>query len=70
LPAPDQAEIVKRVAALLERERAAFDIGSYAAAPPGFRIWTGATVETADIEAMLPWLDYAYRCVWAEADPT
>jgi phosphoserine aminotransferase len=66
LPAAAQREIVKRVTALLEQERAAFDIGSYVAAPPGFRVWTGATVETADIEAMLPWLDYAYYAVTAE----
>jgi len=59
LPGAEPA-LPKRIAALLEAEGVAFDIGAYRDAPPGLRIWGGATVETADIEALLPWLDWAY----------
>ncbi len=51
---------IKRFAALLEKEDAAYDIAGYRDAPPGLRIWCGATVDTADIEALGPWLDWAY----------
>ena len=63
LPAELQAETAKRMAALLDREGAGHDLASYRDAPPGLRIWGGATVETADIEALLPWLDWAYAQV-------
>ncbi len=51
---------IKEFAALLEKEGAAYDIAGYRDAPPGLRIWCGATVDTADIEALGPWLDWAY----------
>jgi phosphoserine aminotransferase len=53
--------MIKKMAALLEAEHAAYDIAGYRDAPPGLRIWCGATVETADIEALGPWLDWAYQ---------
>ncbi len=55
-----QAEVAKKLASSLESEKIAFDIAAYRAAPPGLRIWGGATVENADIAALLPWLDWAY----------
>ena len=57
--------MIKKMASLLEAEHAAYDIAGYRDAPPGLRIWCGATVDTADIEALGPWLDWAYHAAKA-----
>jgi phosphoserine aminotransferase len=60
LSADDQAAFVKSMVASLEKEGAAYDIDGYRDAPPGLRIWCGATVETADVAALTAWLDWAF----------
>jgi phosphoserine aminotransferase len=55
--------MVKKFVALLEEEHAAYDVGGHANAPPGLRIWCGATVDSSDIEALTPWLDWAWAQV-------
>jgi phosphoserine aminotransferase len=61
LPAEGQAKIIKRMVSLLSEEKVAYDIAAYRDAPPGLRIWGGATVETSDLEALTPWLDWAFQ---------
>ncbi len=59
-PKSEQAGFAQRLAALLEAENVALDAGSYRSAPPGLRIWCGATVDVGDVAALTPWLDWAF----------
>jgi phosphoserine aminotransferase len=70
LGADQQAAVAKSLADRIEKEGVAYDIAGYRDAPPGIRIWCGATVEKSDVEALLPWLDWAFAQVKAEATKT
>lgn len=60
-----QADFAKKLAGLLDKEEVALDAAAYRAAPPGLRIWCGATVETDDVLALTPWLDWAFETLVA-----
>lgn len=66
LPPEGRAATAKRLAARVEQEGAGYDIASYRDAPAGLRLWAGATVETADLEALFPWLDWAWASIAAD----
>ncbi|WP_018689228.1 phosphoserine transaminase [Ahrensia kielensis] len=66
LPADEQAAFAKAIVSALDKEGVAYDIGAYRDAPSGLRIWAGATVETADLEALMPWIGYAFEAQKAQ----
>lgn len=61
LPEEERLPFIKKMVKLLEEEGAAYDVASYRAAPAGIRIWGGATIEPSDMQALMPWLDWAYE---------
>jgi phosphoserine aminotransferase len=62
LPPEERNAVARRMAVRLAEEGVAYDIASYRSAPAGLRIWTGATIEKSDLEALMPWLDWAFAC--------
>ncbi|MGO9430569.1 phosphoserine transaminase [Rhodoblastus sp.] len=66
LPADAQAAFAKKLASLVEKEKAGYDIGAYRDAPPGLRVWCGATVEADDVAVLTEWLDWAFASAKAE----
>jgi phosphoserine aminotransferase len=64
-----RADFAKKLAGALEREGVALDVGGYRDAPPGLRIWCGATVDTSDLDALTPWLDWAFAAAISELQP-
>ena len=68
LNADKQSAVVKALSKKLDEEGAAYDIGGYRDAPPGLRLWAGATVETINLEKLFPWLDWAYAQIKAEME--
>jgi phosphoserine aminotransferase len=60
LPEAGQAEFAKTLAAILEEKGVALDAASYRSAPPGLRIWCGATIEQSDVQSLTPWLDWVF----------
>jgi len=66
LSADKQAEAAKKIVSALEAENVAYDVGGHRDAPPGLRIWGGATIDTADIEKLLPWIEWATEKTRAE----
>ncbi|MGI9452230.1 MAG: phosphoserine transaminase, partial [Geminicoccaceae bacterium] len=61
LPKERQSAFIKDLTGRLTEEAVAYDIAAYRDAPPGLRIWAGATIETADLEALMPWLDWSFE---------
>jgi phosphoserine aminotransferase len=61
LSGEEAAAAPKKIAALLEKENIAYDIGGYRDAPPGLRIWGGATVEPLDVQILMPWIEWAWK---------
>jgi phosphoserine aminotransferase len=68
LPQTGQAEFAKNLAAILEKEGVALDAASYRSAPPGLRLWCGATIEQSDVQNLTPWLDWAFSTCLAQLD--
>ena len=66
--AAEERRIADRMVALLAGEGVAHDVGAYRTAPPGLRVWSGVTIEKSDLQALTPWLDWAYAQARASAD--